>query len=211
MPFFKVLEASASFDWGLEQQEAFEVFKAYLENIAVLASPTAKAELILYISTSDNALGAVLVEEQQEHGERRQVPIYYVSKALSGSKLFYSEMEKLVYTVVMAKRKLHHYFESHLITVPNAYPLRDILENKEATSRIGKWAAELGEYVINFVPRSAIKSLALADFFADWTFSAEEMQRNIEELIWEMMCDGAYCDVEAGCAAILTSPSGIRL
>jgi hypothetical protein len=52
---------------------------------------------------------------------------------LSGSKLFYSEMEKMAYAVVMAKRKLRHYFQSHNVSVPTAFPLRDMFENKEST------------------------------------------------------------------------------
>jgi hypothetical protein len=52
---------------------------------------------------------------------------------LSGSKLFYSEMEKMAYVVVMAKRKLRHYFQSHNVSVPTAFPLRDMFENKEST------------------------------------------------------------------------------
>jgi hypothetical protein len=49
-------------------------------------------------------------------------------------------MEKMAYTVVMAKRKLRHYFQSHNVSVATAYPLRDMFEKKESTGRIGKWA-----------------------------------------------------------------------
>jgi hypothetical protein len=35
-----------------------------------------------------------------------QVPIYFVSKALTGSKKYYSEMEKICYAIVMSARKL---------------------------------------------------------------------------------------------------------
>jgi hypothetical protein len=79
----------------------------------------------------------VLVEERKEADALRQFPIYYVSEALSGSKLLYSEMEKMVYAVVMAKRKLQHYFQSHNVSVPTAFPLRDMFENKESTGRRG--------------------------------------------------------------------------
>jgi hypothetical protein len=93
------------------------------------------------------ALGvsAVLVEERMEADTLKQFPIYYIFEALSGSKLFYSEMEKMAYAVVMAKRKLRHYFQSHNISVPTAFPLRDMFENKESTGRMGKWATELAD------------------------------------------------------------------
>jgi hypothetical protein len=140
-----------------------------LEEAAVMSKPSPKADLLLYIAATDIAASAVLVEERMESDTLKQFPIYYVSEALSGFKLFYSEMEKMAYAVVMAKRKLQHNFQSHNISVPIAFPLRDMFENKESTGRIGKWATELAEHVINFVSRSAIKSKVLADFVADWT------------------------------------------
>jgi hypothetical protein len=73
------------------------------------------------------------------------------------------------YAVVMAKRKLRHYFQSHNISVPTALPFRDMFETNESTRRIGKWATELVEHVINFVSRSTIKYQVLTDFVVDWT------------------------------------------
>jgi ribonuclease HI len=141
----------------------------------------------------------------------RQFPIYYVSEALSLSKLFYSEMEKMAYAVVMAKRKLRHYFQSHNISVPTAFPLRDMFENKESTGRIGKWATELAEHVINFVLCSAIKSQVLADFVADWKPSVTKGDPIVSEPVWEVQCDGAYCHLGSAAAAVLKPPSGIKL
>jgi hypothetical protein len=37
-----------------------------------------------------------------------QVPIYFVSKALTGSKGYYSEMEKICYAIVISTRKIRH-------------------------------------------------------------------------------------------------------
>jgi hypothetical protein len=65
---------------------------------------------LLYIAATDTAVIVVLVEERMEADTLKQFPIYYILEALSGSKLFYSEMDKMAYTVVMAKRKLWHYF-----------------------------------------------------------------------------------------------------
>jgi hypothetical protein len=122
----------------VEQQQAFEDLRNYLEE-AAMSKPSPKADLLLYIAATDTVVNAVLIEERME-ADTLQFPIYYVSEALSGSKLFYSEMEKMSYAVVMAKRKLRHYFQSHNISVPTAFPLRDMFENKESTGRIGKWA-----------------------------------------------------------------------
>ena len=77
-------------------------------------------------------MSAALVEEKMVEGILKQLPIYFVSEALSGSKLLYSEMEKIAYAVVMAARKFRHYFQSFKIKVPTSFPLRDMFENREA-------------------------------------------------------------------------------
>ena len=104
--------------WGEEQAKAFEVLKAYIENLVIMSSPSEKAELLLYIATSGAAVSAALVEEHSIENELKQTPIYFVSEALSGSKLLYSEMKTMAYAVVMASRKLRYYFQSHKIKVP---------------------------------------------------------------------------------------------
>jgi hypothetical protein len=48
-------------------------------------------------------------------------------------------------------------------------PLKEIFGNRYSSERIGKWAMELSEYVIDFEKRTAIKLQVLADFIADWT------------------------------------------
>jgi hypothetical protein len=80
----------------------------------------------------------------------------------------------VLYAVLMASRKLQHYFQAYHIIVPSLQPLKDIMRNREATGRVGKWAAELNEFTIDYVHRSSIQSQALADFIADWTPGAHE-------------------------------------
>ena len=81
-----------------------------MENLAVTTSLLLEAELLLYIVTSSSAVSAILVKEGMAKGTLKQFPIYFVCEALSGSKLLYSEMEKMAYAVLMAARKLRHYF-----------------------------------------------------------------------------------------------------
>ena len=84
--------------------------KQYLENLTVMRSLSPGADLLLYIATSSSAVSTALVEERMVEDTLKQLPVYFVSDALSGSKLLYSEMEKMAYAVVMAARKLRHYF-----------------------------------------------------------------------------------------------------
>jgi hypothetical protein len=75
----------------------------------------------------------------------------------------------VLYAVLIASRKLHHYFQAHKISVVTSYPLRVMLHNPNATGNISKWAIELAEFELDFVACYAIKSQVLANLAADWT------------------------------------------
>jgi hypothetical protein len=55
-------------------------------------------------------------------------------------------MHKLLYAMLVASRKLRHYFQAHKVVVVTSFPLRAILHNPNATGNIAKWAAELAEF-----------------------------------------------------------------
>jgi hypothetical protein len=120
-------------------------------------------------------------------------------------------MEKIWYVVVMSTRKLRHYFETHGVRVLTNQPLNDILGNHDSSGRIRKWVMELSEHVVDFGKRSAIKSQVLADFIADWTEPSGYTEGTVVEMSWHVYCDGTWGVSGAGAAAILKSPSGIRL
>jgi hypothetical protein len=92
-----------------------------------LISPTSGAYLLLYVSATEAAVSAILVQEQETNHSKQQVSVYYVSKALFGSNSYYSEIEKIAYTVLTTSRKLKHYFQAHKIRVLTNYPLREVL------------------------------------------------------------------------------------
>jgi hypothetical protein len=155
------------FVWGPEQAAAFESLKQHLSDLATLKSPDPSLPLLLYIAASHCAVNAALVQEQDRDGKNQQCPVYYVSEVLTTSKCNMTKLEKISYAVVMASRKLRHYFEAFKVRVTSDMGLRALFRNSEASARIAKWAAELLGYNITFEPRIAIKSQVLADFIVD--------------------------------------------
>jgi hypothetical protein len=75
---------------------------------------------------------------------------------------------KIAYALLITSRQLSHYFQVHQIEVHTSSTLCEILNNREATGKIGKWAIELSMYDIVYKPRIAIKAQALSDFMAKW-------------------------------------------
>jgi hypothetical protein len=72
-------------------------------------------------------------------------------------------MQKLLYTILIMKRKLLHCFKSHLVHVVTSHGLGEIVKNYFATGRIAKWPLELMGLDITYVPQTTIKSQALVD------------------------------------------------
>ena len=83
-------------------------------------------------------------------------------------------MEKLVYALVHASRKLRPYFQAHKVEVRTAYPLRQVMHKPEVTGRMMKWAIELGQFDLDYKPRTAIKGQALADFILEFPEDGEK-------------------------------------
>ncbi|XP_077251929.1 uncharacterized protein LOC143891180 [Tasmannia lanceolata] len=69
----------------------------------------------------------------------------------------------------MAARKLRPYFQAHTIKVLTDQPLRQVLHRPDISGRLMKWAVELSEFDIQYVPRPSIKAQVLADFVAECT------------------------------------------
>jgi hypothetical protein len=70
---------------------------------------------------------------------------------------------------------------------------------------------ELSEHVVYFEKRSAIKSQVLADFITDWTEPSSYTECIVIGIPWQVYYDRAWGTSGAGVAAVLMSPSGIKL
>jgi hypothetical protein len=108
-------------------------------------------------------------EETPEGTTKVQKPVYFVSTILRDAWEHYTMQQNLLYTLLIASRKLRHYFQGHPIKVVTDRPLETILRNPNITKRVAEWAVELQPFEISFETTKVIKSKALAKFTAEWT------------------------------------------
>jgi ribonuclease HI len=107
--------------------------------------------------------------------------------------------------VILTWRKLRHYFESHPVTVVSSFPLGEIIQCREASGRIAKWAVEIMGETISFAPRKAIKSQVLADFVAEWV-DTQLPAAPIQPELWTMFFDGSLMKTGASVGLLFISP-----
>jgi hypothetical protein len=171
LPLYRLLKKHEHFSWTAEAQEALDKLKAMLAQALILTLPQGREPLYLYVAETTQVVSAVIVVERTEEGHALLVlsPVYYINEVLSKTKARYPQIQKLFYAVVLARRKLWHYFEAHPVTVVSSFPLGETICNPYAAGRIAKWYVELMGETITYAPRKAIKSQVLADFVAGWT------------------------------------------
>ena len=85
-----------------------------------MSSPLPEEDLFIYLAVSEVAVSAALFREEN----KKQRPVFYVSRMLLDAKTRYSAVEKMMLALVNAKKKLHHYFETHPVTVITDFPIK---------------------------------------------------------------------------------------
>ena len=111
LPLYRLLRKSEHFSWTTEAEEALGRLKTLLTNPPVLVPPARDEALLLYVAATTQVVSAAVVVERPEGGHAlpTQRPVYFISEVLSKTKACYPHIQKLVYAVVLARRKLCHY------------------------------------------------------------------------------------------------------
>ncbi|XP_068461658.1 uncharacterized protein [Phaseolus vulgaris] len=165
----------------------------------ILIKPELTQPIIVYLATSNEAIGAALIQENPD-----QKPIYFVSRSLQNAETRYPKVEKVALTLVYAARRLRPYFQNHQIIVRTDYPISKILRKPELAGRMVTWSMELSEYGIKYEPRGPIKAQALADFIIQMPTTAQQEQ-------WILYVDGASSKKGSGARIVLEGPDNFQI
>ena len=148
-----------------------------------------------------------------------------MSKSLHEAEVRYLLLEKAIFAMVHATRKLPHYFQSHAIVVLTQLPLKSLLRSADYIGRIAKWGTILGAFDIKYMPHTSIKGQVLANLVIEFAESLVEermKKQNMdgksvgvvclqEPLSWKVYVDGATNHRGSGLGLVLVSPKRITI
>ena len=77
-------------------------------------------------------MSVALIREEN----REQLPVYYVSQAFQGVEATYPQMEKIIFALIVASRKLHPYFQENPILVMTYQPIKKAVKKPKAVGRM---------------------------------------------------------------------------
>jgi len=212
LPLYRLLKKAKRFSWTPEAEKALDNLKKTLTSAPVLVPPQSAEPLLLYVASTTQVVSAAVVVERKEEGHALLVqrPVYFISEVLSETKARDPQIQKLIYAVILTRRKLQHYFLGHPIRVVSSFPLGEIIQSREATGRIAKWLVELMSETLTYAPRKAIKSQALVDFVAEWTDS-QLRPAQVQAELWTMYFNGSLMKTGAGVGLLFVSPLSVHM
>ncbi|KAK3085317.1 hypothetical protein FSP39_001380 [Pinctada imbricata] len=153
LPLYKVT-GKKPFNWGEEQQKAFEVLKKALLLSPVLAIPNMEGKFILDTDASDEAIGAELIQVQ--NGQERCIA--YSSMALTSEQKRYCTTRKELLAVIRFTRHFRHYLLGRQFEVRTDHSsLQWLLNFKDLNGQLARWLEELSQYWMTIKHRSGDK------------------------------------------------------
>ncbi|KAL0444710.1 UNVERIFIED_CONTAM: hypothetical protein Slati_2193700 [Sesamum latifolium] len=127
-------------------------------------------------------------------------------KVLNGAEGRYTPIEKMALALVVTARRLRPYFLSHPIRVKANTPLKQTLGKPDTSGRLVKWAVELSEYDISYMPRTSIKAQALANFISE--MAGMSIKDASQDQRWLLHIDGSSTIQDSGAGIVITTPQG---
>ena len=127
---------------------------------------------------------------------------------LTDVEIRYTDFEQIELALKMVVKKLHPYFQAHIIIVLTSYQIKSILHKLAASGRFLKWAIELSEFDFIYHPRSAVKGQVLTNFIAEMS---NIRPRDISEPLWILETDDSSKATGGGAGMVLISLEGLSI
>ena len=138
------------FCWTESCADAFNKLKRALVSAPILVYPDFKEQFLVYVDASSSGIGFTLA--QNKNG--REVVIQYNGRGLNCAERNYSTTEREALALVEAIKKFQPYLCNRKFTVFSDHSsLRWLMNVKDATGRLARWALLLQQYDFDTIRR----------------------------------------------------------
>ncbi|GKE54172.1 putative reverse transcriptase domain-containing protein, partial [Tanacetum coccineum] len=138
-PMTELTQKNQKFDWGEEQEEAFQLLKQKLCAAPILALPEGSEDFVVYCDASIKGLGVVLMQ--------RTKVIAYASRQLKIHEKNYTTHDLELGAVVFALKIWRHYlYGTKCVVFTDHKSLQHILDQKDLNMRQRRWIELLSDY-----------------------------------------------------------------
>ena len=172
-PLVSLTRKHVRFQWNSEQEAAFKALKRALISRRIMAAPRLDRPFKLYTDASDVAVGAILVQDDNQGVER---VIQYVSHALNPVQRRWACIEREAYAIIYAIEKLRPYLYGAPFKIfCDHKPLKSLFTKQMANTRIQRWSVLLSEFGANICYHKG-KLNVRADFLSRMPVSAAKTE-----------------------------------
>nr|GEU41419.1 putative reverse transcriptase domain-containing protein [Tanacetum cinerariifolium] len=138
-PLTKLTQKNKKFEWGADEDEAFQKLKQDICTALILALPEGPDDFVVYCDASLKGYGAVLIQ--------RDKVIAYASRQLKTHKENYTTHDLELGVVVFALKLWRHYlYGTKCVVYIDHKSLQYILDQKELNIRQRRWIELLSDY-----------------------------------------------------------------
>ncbi|GJX76825.1 putative reverse transcriptase domain-containing protein [Tanacetum coccineum] len=138
-PLTKLTQKNKKYEWGKDEEEAFQLLKQKLCCAPILTLPEGSEDFVVYCDASLKGFGAVLIQ--------REKVIAYASRQLRTHEENYTTYDLELGAVVFALRLWRHYlYGTKCVVYMDHKSLQYILYQKELNMRQRQWIELLSDY-----------------------------------------------------------------
>ncbi|MCO5568364.1 hypothetical protein L7F22_022063 [Adiantum nelumboides] len=149
------------FSWEQEHLECFNEVKEVLGSLPTIMPPDPQGIYYLCPSVGLDEFGANLMQKDPKTAYMR--PIYFTSKVMTQGQKGYTDIEQLVFSLIVAIRKFRSYLlPKPFIILTLEHNLPYAIQHMSISSKISKWVLELQEYEYTFIVEDSTRA-SLAD------------------------------------------------
>lgn len=154
-PLYSLIKKDIKWHWTDEHQKAFQYFISILTSEPILRQPDLNRSFNIHTDASGIALGAILCQFDDDGHE---YVVAYASRLLKGAETHYSITEKECLAVIWAIKNFRNYIElSEFTVVTDHSALQWLINVKDPTGRLARWAIALQTFRFNIVHRKGKK------------------------------------------------------